>query len=247
MKLFDSIKQSQVIKKQLSTSKNPIHGNTKGWNAKSDKKYDNTEENTTYNLIIVDESGSMCSIFSEALTGINETLQTIRQAVRDYPNQKQYVTLVTFDTGHYNEIYNCTPGEATGEIDNTMYKPCGGTPLYDAVGKAVTDLSKMVTEDDHVLVTIITDGYENASCEYTVDDIKKLVETLKEIGWLFTYIGANQDSVEVGKQLSIVNTLNFTASSAGTMEMFAREMKSRKKYYSKRANNIEIEEDGYFQ
>ena len=44
-----------------------------------------------HNLIIVDESGSMSIIHKQAFTGMNETLQTIRQMQEKYPDQKQYV------------------------------------------------------------------------------------------------------------------------------------------------------------
>ena len=50
-----------------------------------------------YNLLIIDESGSMHSIYDQALSGINETLNGIRNAQRDYPDQNQYVSIVTFE------------------------------------------------------------------------------------------------------------------------------------------------------
>lgn len=49
-----------------------------------------------HNLIIVDESGSMECIRKQAFTGMNETLQTVRMMQKKYPNQLQYVTLITF-------------------------------------------------------------------------------------------------------------------------------------------------------
>ena len=39
-----------------------------------------------HNLIIVDESGSMSIIHKQAFTGMNETLQTIRQMQEKYPD-----------------------------------------------------------------------------------------------------------------------------------------------------------------
>ena len=36
-----------------------------------------------YNLLIIDESGSMHSIYDQALSGINETLNGIRNAQKD--------------------------------------------------------------------------------------------------------------------------------------------------------------------
>ena len=52
-----------------------------------------------YNLIILDESGSMSSIYDQALGGANETMQTIRTAQSSATDQKQFLTFVTFDSG----------------------------------------------------------------------------------------------------------------------------------------------------
>ena len=61
-----------------------------------------------FNLIILDESGSMQSIRKEAVDSVNETVQTIRKAQRKHEEQAHYVTLVTFnDTAHTQ--YACVP------------------------------------------------------------------------------------------------------------------------------------------
>lgn len=52
-----------------------------------------------YNLIILDENGSMSAIYEQALGGANETIQTIRTAQSSATDQKQYLTFVTFDSG----------------------------------------------------------------------------------------------------------------------------------------------------
>ena len=47
-----------------------------------------------FNLIIVDESGSMHSIRREAFSGMNETLQTIKTVAQQNPEMEQRVTLI---------------------------------------------------------------------------------------------------------------------------------------------------------
>lgn len=49
---------------------------------------------------------------------------------------------------------------------------------------------------------------------------------------MFTYIGANQDAVEVARTMNISNALNFVQDDAGTKEMFRRERKSRERYFA---------------
>lgn len=207
------------------------------------------EHKTIHNLIILDESGSMVSIYHPALTGVNETLQTIRQAQTDHETQSHYVTLVAFDTGHFNKIYSNTPSAEAVDITEEQYHPCGGTPLYDAMGRSINELRQVAAKDDIVLVTIITDGYENSSREYNGPAIKSLVEEMKALGWVFTYIGANQDVEAVGASLSIDNKLAFCADENSTKAMFMKENRSRTKFFdkvSKGASRSKLSQD-YFE
>ena len=201
----------------------------------------NPENMKIYNLIILDESGSMSVIYQEALTGVNETLQTIRMAKEEHPEQEHFVTLVAFDSGHYNEIYKGKEAAKAVDITADQYHPCGGTPLYDTMGRAITELRNHLDyidnssnkEDNVVLVTVITDGYENASKEFTGAAIKALVEKMRKKGWVFTYIGANQDVDKVAESMAINNRMAFQATCEGTRDMFVKERMSRGKFFQK--------------
>ncbi len=139
-----------------------------------------------FNLIIVDESGSMSIIHEQAFAGMNETLQTVRQMQMKFGDQEQYVTLVTFDSGHTTWHYDNTPAAQTRDLEWNAYNPGGGTPLYDAMGKAISKLNAQVSMDDNVLVTVITDGEENCSREWTLKMIRTMIEKLKKQNWTFT-------------------------------------------------------------
>lgn len=202
----------------------------------NDKK-DQPISRNVYNLIILDESGSMSSIYEPALSGVNETLQTIRNAQEDNPEQNHFVTLVSFDSSRYNEIYDVFPIKNAKDITKEDYRPNAMTPLYDAMGKALNKMRNQVDDKkDVVLVTVITDGYENASREYSGKAIKALIEDLKKSNWVFTYIGANQDVEAVAESMSIDNRMSFCADMEGTNEMFEKERKSRKKFFSRLSN-----------
>ncbi len=183
-----------------------------------------------FNLIILDESGSMSCIERQALTGVNETLQTIRRAQEKYPEQEQYVTFVPFQTGSIKFVRDCEPIANVQDLKDNDYNPGTCTPLYDAIGLSVNHLKKNVAENDSVLVTIITDGYENDSREFNSRDISRMVEEMKSKGWLFTYIGANQDAIEVAKTMNIHNAMNFVQDVEGTRQMFKKESKSRERF-----------------
>ena len=186
-----------------------------------------------YNVIILDESGSMSAIYNQALTGMNEVLSGIRKTQEDFPDQQHYVTVVTFEGSGLAGIKTRRDRVAIEKIEDfgrKDYRPGGCTPLYDAMGKTLNDLEGQIHEDDRVMVTIITDGEENASEEYSGKTVKEMVSRLREKGWTFAYIGANQDAVEVARDLHIDNALNFDATPEGTVQMSVRFRKASRKY-----------------
>lgn len=190
---------------------------------------------TIHNLLILDESGSMHSIYNQALTGANETIQSIRAAQAQYPDQDHRFTFVTFNTVDPNikTVIDDAPIGTVKDLTEADYHPNACTPLYDAMGMSITALEHKVREDDRVLVTIVTDGLENASREYSGQAVKEMVGRLRKKGWTFVYIGANQDAVEVARGLDIQNSLNFCATVEGTYEMFRKHHRSRDIFYSK--------------
>ena len=189
-----------------------------------------------HNLIVLDESGSMDSIYRAAFSGVNETLQSIRNAKVKHPDQDHTVTLVTFDSSRYNRIYDAVPAEHAKDITTKQYRPNACTPLYDAMGRSITELRWHVNEGDIVLVTIITDGEENASRQYNRLSVQRLVEEMKTQGWVFTYIGANQDVEAVASSLSINNHLEFEADDEGTDQMFSKLHVCRSAFMDKVSN-----------
>lgn len=84
-------------------------------------------------------------------------------------------------------------------------------------------------------MTIITDGYENASREYRGHDIKRLVAELKEKGWVFAYIGTNQDVDAVANDMGIGSRMCYQYSPEGAARMFAQERVSRKRFFDRLA------------
>ena len=184
-----------------------------------------------HNLIIVDESGSMSIIRKQAFTGMNETLQTVRQMQKNFPDQVQFVTLLTFDSCHTTWHYDNASALKTKDLSWNAYNPGGGTPLYDAIGKGISKVNAQVEDGDHVLVTIITDGEENSSQEWTLKMIRTMIEKLKKQHWTFTLIGTDNLDVEaMAHSFAIEEHLEFHQDMAGTKAMFARERRSRERY-----------------
>ena len=121
-----------------------------------------------FNLLVVDESGSMEIIRKQALVGINETLETIRKIQKAHSELEQCVTLITFDSTHKKLFYDNVAADDACSLSMRDYRPCGGTPLYDTIGMGIAKINAQAAEDDNVLVTIVTDGEENCSEEYSL-------------------------------------------------------------------------------
>ena len=184
-----------------------------------------------HNLIIVDESGSMSIIRKQAFTGMNETLQTVRQMQKKFPDQVQFVTLLTFDSCHTTWHYDNASALKTKDLSWKAYNPGGGTPLYDAIGKGISKVNAQIEDGDHVLVTIITDGEENSSEEWTLKMVRTMIEKLKKQNWTFTLIGTDNLDVEtMAQSFAIDEHMEFQQDEEGTKAMFARERRSRERY-----------------
>ena len=197
-----------------------------------------------YNLLVVDESGSMDIIKKQTISGLNETLQTIRTAQDKYPEQSHLVTLVFFNSSDTRTVLDCAPVSQAQLINSSTYNPNNGTPLYDALGDALTRLRYKINEEQEhqVLVTILTDGEENASKEFSHRMINKMINELKDAGWTFTFIGANIDVQKAAANISVSNYIAFEQTHEGTQAMFAKEKNVRMKYFDNVSKGMSKEE-----
>lgn len=183
----------------------------------------------THYLLILDKSGSMGSVRQETINNFNEQVQTIKKLEAQYPDQKYFVSLITFSDG-MEEIMMDVPASEVKELTSEDYVPGGMTALYHAMGQGIsklkdkltprmTDTSKIVSS----VVVVMTDGGENHSMmhpeKWTSERLKPLVESLnKDDRWTISFLGANQDAVLTSSQvgINIGNTLNYASTTRGT-------------------------------
>lgn len=204
-----------------------------------------TMKQQIYNLIILDESGSMGCVTRQTLNGCNETLNTIRSAQEKYvETQEHFVSIYAFQSRGSRPsryLFKNQPVENVKHITSDDYVPWGSTPLNDAVGSTLADLKAIARRAENAIgsVTIITDGEENSSEKYTTEKVACMIEALKEMGWNFNFIGANIDVVETAQRYCIDNALEFQQDDAGTEEMFLHERNSRMRYYD-RMNEVQV-------
>ena len=201
------------------------------------EKQSTTAKTQVYNLIILDKSGSMGSIAKAAIAGFNETVGGIRSAQERFKDtQEHFVSLMIFCNCEKTMVYDMVPVDKVKELTSKEYRPCCCTPLYDAMGISINALYKAIKdkEDATAVVTVITDGLENASKEYSGKAIKALVERMKdEEGWNFAYIGTNQDVAATSASLSIDNHMAFIDDDAGMRQAWERERKSKMSMFSR--------------
>jgi hypothetical protein len=151
--------------------------------------------------LVVDRSGSMQSIRSDAEGGVNAFIEG--QAKQ--PGEA-LLTLVQFDT-EYEFIHKGVLVSLAGPYSLV---PRGGTALLDAVGRAINEtgqrLAAMAEQDRPGLVVfvVMTDGEENSSKEFSKSNIKEMIQLQQErYGWHFTFLGADQDAFAEAQELGM--------------------------------------------
>lgn len=163
---------------------------------------------TTEVIFILDRSGSMSGLESDTIGGYNSVLQQQREAEEDVS-----ITTVLFDD-RYELLHNRESIRNVKNLTPKEYYVRGTTALIDAMGITIARLIREIN-DEKVIFVITTDGYENASREYTAEAVRKMIEAQKKRGWEFIFMGANIDAVSTGRQFGIDRNRNYVNDSAG--------------------------------
>lgn len=152
--------------------------------------------------ILLDRSGSMGTLWGEALGSINAYVTKLKK--------KDKVYLSVFDD-QYEVIRDCAV-EDWKDVTDADAMPRGVTALYDSCGKIMAQAEK--DDAKKTMLVVMTDGYENASKEFTQAAIKAKVAKWEDKKWEVVFLGANFDSVEsVSGAIGVVagKTLNYGA------------------------------------
>ena len=175
-----------------------------------------TDQQYTHLSLVIDRSGSMHRIRSDAQGGLDLLLDD-QFALPG----RLTLTLVEFDT-HVDMVHRM----ATERPPYTLV-PRGSTALLDAVGRtlAVTgeDLAALPEEQRpaHVLFCVVTDGEENASSEWAIEDLKAKIEEQKSVyGWHFLFVGADTSAWQ-GEGLGMAHSTFNSATPGSSSAMYA--------------------------
>lgn len=163
-----------------------------------------------YVHIVLDRSGSMEPCRRETVSTLNEYLSSLKS---DQEIEAR-ISLSTFDSESIDLIRDKVPVVNCQPLDEADYQPRAMTPLFDAVGSAVTEMDRAEKRpQERMALVILTDGMENASHEYTAGAVKKLIERKQdEDHWLVLYLGADHDAWSQGAQIGLRagNTAEFS-------------------------------------
>jgi hypothetical protein len=161
---------------------------------------------TTAAYILLDRSGSMSSLWEEALGSINGYVKGLPVDSR--------VVLAVFDSLGYDVIRNTIAGDwknVTGEDA----VPRGGTPLFDASARMMQRI--LDDKSDRAVFVTMTDGEENQSQHFKQTHVKNLVNELEKKDYQVIFLGANFDKVgDVANQYGVNLTRSAWNMQAGT-------------------------------
>lgn len=183
-------------------------------------------------LMILDMSGSMYSLRDDTIGGYNSLIEEQKKE-----EGSAIVTTVLFNDS-YSVVHDRVDINDVKPMTSADYVPQGTTAMLDAVGKAITSIGQKLAEmpeeqrPSKVMVTIITDGYENASREYSWDVIKAMIKEQREkYSWIFTFIGADIDTMSVSNNLGIDSRLSksYTKSVDGSNSVYKSVSKAMKR------------------
>ena len=154
-------------------------------------------------VFILDRSGSMCGLEADTIGGFNAMLQKQKKA-----EGQALVTTILFDQ-ESKTLHDRLPLDQVPPMTDRDYTVRGCTALLDAMGGAISHIKtihKYARPEDvpaHTLFVITTDGIENASRQYSLAQVRHMIEVQKEQGWEFLFLGANIDAVGTARSFGI--------------------------------------------
>lgn len=157
-------------------------------------------------IFVIDESGSMYYSKEDVIGGFMKVVDEQHQIKEG----KCTISLYTFA----DDVKEIFVGKDVSDINGIDYNPCGNTAMNDGIGIAITNIGKWLNnmkEDEKPsknLVVIMTDGMENSSKEYTLQQVKEMIKHQTEkYNWEFMYIGADITTSKMADDLGISNKM----------------------------------------
>ena len=192
-----------------------------------------------HSYILLDRTGSMEPIWSEALSSVNAYADGLA-SLDGGPRVDADITLAVFDAQdglQFDVLRNTIDASAWKDITTNEVSPRGMTPLYDAIGKIVSLAEK--DRPEKAIIVIMTDGEENSSQEMTNASARAALDRVRAKGWEVVFLGAEfsnfDDAVGVGQ----TSSRNMAVSKDSLADSMGRLAQKSKDYASGTAPTVE--------
>ena len=147
--------------------------------------------------ILLDRSGSMRGFEADVIGGFN----TFKEKQCQVEGECSSLSCNLMERIHLRSFSDLEIGSVP-DLTNDKYWPRDNTPLWDAVGRLITTVDKENADTDvDNIIWIFTDGYENASREFTSGNVRELIKEKEAAGWSFIFMGCDIDAYEQGGEL----------------------------------------------
>lgn len=160
-------------------------------------------EKATELVFILDKSGSMEGLENDTIGGFNAMIEKQKSV-----DGKVYVSTVLFSNSS-EVLHDRKTVDEIASLTKSDYQVGGCTALLDAVGNTITHISnihKYIREEDvpaRTMIVITTDGMENASKEYSYNQVKNMIREKEKCGWEFLFLADNIDAAETAESIGI--------------------------------------------
>jgi len=171
-------------------------------------------------VLILDQSGSMYQLKDEVISSFNEQIEMIHKLKKNEPEVDLKVTLCIFNDSVNFKFVGCDIDKLT-KLTAADYQPSSSTALYDAIGISFVNVNEVIKPGDSVFFAIFTDGLENASNDYTADDIKHKLKKADKDEWTVRFFCRYEDNVYYKRDLDLSESsmFNISLNEEGLSEM----------------------------
>jgi hypothetical protein len=192
-----------------------------------------------HSYILLDRTGSMEPIWSEALSSVNAYADGLA-ALDGGPRVDADITLAVFDSQdgfQFDVLRDDVDAEGWKKVTSNEVNPRGMTPLYDAIGRIVSLAEK--DRPEKAVIVIMTDGEENASEEMTKATTKAALDRVRKKGWEVVFLGAEFSNFDDAEGVGQSTSRNMAVSKEQLSDSMNRLAQKSKSYASGAAPSVE--------
>jgi hypothetical protein len=193
-----------------------------------------------HSYILLDRTGSMEPIWSEALSSVNAYADGLA-TLDGGPRVDADITLAVFDAQdglQFDVLRDNIDAQRWRKVTDKEVSPRGMTPLYDAIGRIVS-----LAEKDHpekAVIVIMTDGEENSSTEMDKKAAKAALDRVRKKGWEVVFLGTEFSNFNDAEGVGQSQSRNMAVSKDELSNTMRRLSDKSKGYASGAAPSVEF-------